>query len=593
MLSTLLLAVVPVGFLLLITGLVILMKWNEAKALSKLQVVPHHSQATMNSVATSPPNHDDNDQASTQVNADSLDTPSVVRTTTSGSTTTFQEENETCEKKKKKILYEAPEPVPVKQLVHFNALQTAYMTFKKKNQRSVQLYESAFRTNDFRPVLTFFGKVPIMHFASPSAARVFFMKWKELEKDNAIIFGKDFHKFVGINVVFANGDVWRRQRSVITPAFNEIERFMDVFVDKAQKSVSLLEDMFQEKGMNELLISPLDVTTRLALDVLGQTIFDVNFDYLSQIIEGPNSHAVKSQKKQQALEAYHHVMCNLLNPERIILGKAFTSLPLETNRKMENAIQTFRNFLEDLIVEFRNRKQEEQVYKDAKQKTLLELMVEAVDEEGAALTNEELKNQCAIFFLAGHETTASAMASLFYSLAKYPHVQEKLLEEISNTFSHDENISNYTKLQNMNYLDCVLKENMRLFPPITQLPLRVLNSSQIIEGYKLPKGFVVALNIFALHRNTQVWGQDAEVFRPERFMENLYPPFSLAYFGGGPRLCLGKQFSLLEQKSFIISLLQRFKIELSYPDQVMSFNKTQPGLAHEEGFKLKLVKRKL
>nr|CAG4712036.1 unnamed protein product [Naegleria fowleri] len=586
MLATLFL-VVPVGFLLLITGLVILMKWHEAKTLAKLHVVVSNSSTVQATTSTSPLTHHH-------------ETTSIE----SSSTMNAQQEDEdgaatflhtTTEKRKKKIAYEPLEPVPVKQLVHFNALQTAWMTFNKKDQRSVQLYESAFRRNDFRPVLIFFGRVPVMHFASPSAARVFFMKWKELEKDNSIIFGQTFHKFVGINVVFANGDVWRRQRSVITPAFNEIERFMDVFVEKAQKSVSLLEDMFKEKDMNELTISPLDVTTRLALDVLGQTIFDVNFDYLSQIIEGPNSQAVKTQKKQQALEAYHYVMCNLLNPERVILGKAFTSLPLERNRKMENAIQTFRSFLDDIIVEFRNRKHEqpeESIHRDVKQKTLLELMVDAVDEEGTALTNEELKDQCAIFFLAGHETTASAMASLFYSLAKYPHVQEKLLEEISNTFSHDENISNYNKLQSMNYLDCVLKENMRLFPPITQLPLRVSNSPQVIEGYKVPKGFIVTLNIYALHRNTQVWGDDAEVFRPERFMENSYPPFSVAYFGGGPRLCLGKQFSLLEQKSFIISLLQRFKIELSYPDQVMKFNKSQPGLAHEEGFKLKLVKRK-
>lgn len=79
------------------------------------------------------------------------------------------------------------------------------------------------------------------------------------------------------------------------------------------------------------------------------------------------------------------------------------------------------------------------------------------------------------------------MAFLFYSLAKHPQVQEKLYEEITSTFTSGEDISNYNKLQSMAYLDCVLKENMRLYPPISQLPPRILTSAQVIDGYKIPK----------------------------------------------------------------------------------------------------------
>ncbi|KAG2378567.1 hypothetical protein C9374_008206 [Naegleria lovaniensis] len=291
------------------------------------------------------------------------------------------------------------------------------------------------------------------------------------------------------------------------------------------------------------------------------------------------------------LDAYHYIMNHILNPGRLFLGKMYTSLPLESNRKMDQALDTFNEQLMHLIQQCKEEKSGHTTFEE-KEQSLLQMMVNSVDEEGSGLTNSELKDNCAVFFLAGHETTASALSSLFYSLAKNPHVQDKLYEEICSTFSNDEtSVINYQKLHDMPYLECVLKENLRLYPPIALLPGRMLQSSQVIDGYKVPKGFVVSLNIFSLHRNPQVWGEDAEEFRPERFMENIYPPFALAPFGGGPRLCIGKQFSLTEQKAFAVTLLKRFKIELLHPGQVMHFNKNTPSLAPVEDFKLKLVRR--
>nr|CAG4711117.1 unnamed protein product [Naegleria fowleri] len=487
-------------------------------------------------------------------------------------------------KTKKKVTYQTPEPVPVSELVHYDALWCLVFNIFRDNQSSVQTYERAFSLQHFRPHLGFVGKIPVVLFATPSAARVFVTKWKEVVKDNSLVFTEDMHKFFGVNVVFSNGDEWKRQRKVLDPSFYNIERFTQTFVENAQKTMSLLNKLLQEKSLQEIEISPSDVTTRMALDVLGLTIFGEDFDYLSQII--PNHKSATNELNKKALDAYHYVMSNIGNAARLFIGKPYTSLPLESNRKMDESIEEFQLFLDSIIEKCRKQKD------TSNKNTLLHSMIQAVDDEGTGMTNQELKSQCAIFFLAGHETTAGALAFLFYSLAKHPQVQEKLYEEITSTFTSGEDISNYNKLQSMAYLDCVLKENMRLYPPISQLPPRILTSAQVIDGYKIPKDFLAILNIYALHRHPDVWGQESEEFRPERFLENSYPPFSYLPFSAGPRVCLGKQFSLVEQKTFTTALVQNFRIELLYPGQCMKFNKKLPNLAPEENFKLRLVRRK-
>ena len=126
-------------------------------------------------------------------------------------------------------------------------------------------------------------------------------------------------------------------------------------------------------------------------------------------------------------------------------------------------------------------------------------------------------------------------------MATNPRVQEKLYQEIIETFPLDQDetqFNNYEKVKDMKYLDAVLKENLRLFPPVPQLPLRILNSTTVIDGYKIPKGFAVNLSVYSVHRHPEVWGEDAEEFKPERFLEKRYPSFAWIPFGSGARKCI-------------------------------------------------------
>ena len=280
-------------------------------------------------------------------------------------------------------------------------------------------------------------------------------------------------------------------------------------------------------------------------------------------------------------------MDNIASPLRFLGGKVYASIPTEANKKMEEAIDSFNSFLAYMI----DNCNENSVGSPGFEKTLLQMMVESVDEEGRGMTKVDLRNNVAVMILAGHETTASALSFAFYSLASNPRIQDRLLEEIHQTFGQGEALANYEKINNMVYLDCFLKENLRMFPPVPQLPLRDLISPVVIDGYKVPKNFKVLLSIYSLHRHPEIWGSDAEEFKPERFLENQYPSFSYAPFGGGPRQCVGKQFSLMEQKAFIIALVQHFKIELDYPGQVLKFLKGRPNMCPVPETKYRLVKR--
>lgn len=133
----------------------------------------------------------------------------------------------------------------------------------------------------------------------------------------------------------------------------------------------------------------------MALDVLGLTIFGEDFDYLSQLI--PNHKSATNELNKKALDAYHYVMSNIGNAARLFIGKPYTSLPLESNRKMDESIEEFQLFLDSIIEKCRKQKD------TSNKNTLLHSMIQAVDDEGTGMTNQELKSQCAIFFLAGHE----------------------------------------------------------------------------------------------------------------------------------------------------------------------------------------------
>ncbi|MGP3990894.1 cytochrome P450 [Streptomyces sp. 3N207] len=191
---------------------------------------------------------------------------------------------------------------------------------------------------------------------------------------------------------------------------------------------------------------------------------------------------------------------------------------------------------------------------------LLGLLLEADDSTGDRLSSEEVRDQVLVFFLAGHETTATATKFALHLLARTPDVQARARDEIDRVLgSRTPGVEDFDRLE---YVQMVLKEAMRLYPSAPGITRRSTADIEI-AGYLIPAGATVFLSPWVTHRHPAYW-KDPEVFAPERFApgeEADRPRYAWFPFGGGPRACIGQYFGMLESVLAVSAILQKFELE--------------------------------
>ena len=185
------------------------------------------------------------------------------------------------------------------------------------------------------------------------------------------------------------------------------------------------------------------------------------------------------------------------------------------------------------------------------------MSAESGDEPGTKLTEKQIHDHILTFLAAGHETTAITLVWTFYLLSQYPQVRIKLQDEIRTLLAgRAPTIDDLAKLP---YLDWVLNESMRLYPP-AWLQMRFVAKETELDGVRLPVGTRVILSQWVIHRLPTIW-QDAEAFKPERWdpaSGQQIPPGAYFPFGGGPRTCIGMPLAQLEARLILTSILQDY-----------------------------------
>jgi cytochrome P450 len=189
---------------------------------------------------------------------------------------------------------------------------------------------------------------------------------------------------------------------------------------------------------------------------------------------------------------------------------------------------------------------------------LLSKLLAARDDDGARLTDPEIRDQVTTLIAAGHDTTATVMAWAFFHLFTEPAVLSRLHDELPPAGSRSD-MADYLKRKGT-YLSAVLDETMRLHPVISGVH-RMLHRATRIGRYLLPKGVIVAPCMYLAHRRPEVW-REAERFRPERFFEVERPEGAYFPFGGGARACLGQDFAIPEMKIVVHEILQRARLRI-------------------------------
>ncbi|MFN3361702.1 MAG: cytochrome P450 [Pseudanabaenaceae cyanobacterium] len=186
---------------------------------------------------------------------------------------------------------------------------------------------------------------------------------------------------------------------------------------------------------------------------------------------------------------------------------------------------------------------------------VLSLLISARDKDGQAMTDQELRDQLLTLLLAGHETTASALAWCLYLIDRHPSVKTKLLQEIK---AWDNQIATINQLP---YLHAVCQETLRLYPIAILTQPRIPRQTIQLGDYTIAAGTLLFPCIYLVHRRPDIYPSPAE-FRPDRFLERQYSSYEYFPFGGGGRRCIGAAFALWEMKIVLLTLLTEFSYRI-------------------------------
>ncbi|KVI04377.1 cytochrome P450 [Cynara cardunculus var. scolymus] len=201
--------------------------------------------------------------------------------------------------------------------------------------------------------------------------------------------------------------------------------------------------------------------------------------------------------------------------------------------------------------------------------------IQKTGNERFGMSIDDIIEECKLFYFAGHETVANLLVWTMVLLSRYPQWQELARDEVFEVFGNDNpDLDRLSRLKTVrSYLlilcavNMILLEVLRLYPGVSAL-YRMCTKQNKVAGINLPEGTLVIMPILALHHDQETWGDDATEFNPQRFSNGVAKATSggqVSYFpfGGGPRICIGQNFAMLEAKIAIVMILQRFSFVLS------------------------------
>ncbi|XP_045765855.1 cytochrome P450 4d2-like [Maniola jurtina] len=357
---------------------------------------------------------------------------------------------------------------------------------------------------------------------------------------------------IGNGSVFGEEEIWRLRRKILIPVFNS--KYCDNFVKIFERNNKvLMEKLTSVVGKGDF--STWEYFSAYTLD----SAFDMTFGENLEVQKNPNHpFAVAFQdyfKHGAARVCQPWLYCNALYE--------LTPAGAKQNRNkkviwdcVENLIKKKKTLskgpLESTTEHDTKNTHDEQF------KSFLDLLIEFSGGE-AGYTDTELREETLVLILAATDSTATALCLATVMLANHPEVQDKVYQEIKEVLGDSErSLDNLAKLK---YLDAVVKETMRLYPPAPVTVRRCNKDLELPSGLVLNEGCYFLLNFWGVHRNPGCWGADADEFKPERFLSAT--PDQLAAFmpfGHGPRSCTGLQLALTSIKFSLVELTRRYRL---------------------------------
>ncbi|MDX1780224.1 MAG: cytochrome P450 [Thalassovita sp.] len=355
--------------------------------------------------------------------------------------------------------------------------------------------------------------------------------------------GEGLRPLLGNSVFVTNGEVWKRQRRIIDPAF-EGGRLRDTFPamwEAARAAVARLEPMANG--------DPVEIetqTSHAAADVIFRTLFSI-----------PIEHDVAGRVFREFRE--HQRTQPVLN-----LG-AFLPLPRWMPRFHRRRTKATAKLIRQMIAELTAQRMQAIGAGTAPDDLATKIMTTADPVTGERFDTGEMVDQVAIFFLAGHETSASALAWALYLLAMHPDWQDRVANEALDTIEPES--PDFSVLSKLRIARDVFRETLRLYPPVPMM-VREASCREHFRDRDVPRGSQIVLSPWHLHRHERLW-ERPDAFDPSRFstengkacLRNAYIPFS-----AGQRVCTGAGFAMAEGPILLSMLLRSYRFDL-VPDR--------------------------
>nr|XP_018901323.1 PREDICTED: cytochrome P450 4C1-like [Bemisia tabaci]XP_018901324.1 PREDICTED: cytochrome P450 4C1-like [Bemisia tabaci]AFP49818.1 cytochrome P450 [Bemisia tabaci] len=415
------------------------------------------------------------------------------------------------------------------------------------------------RTRKWGPIFrTWEGPLAVLHITRPEHAEIILASSKHIDKSLVYTF---LHPWLGTGLLTGTGAKWHSHRKMITPTFHFkiLDIFQEVFVEKCQ----LLVEKLKSKANNE----PFDIypfITRCALDIICETAMGTEInaqektdsDYVRAIYD------ISELTLKRSFQPWFwpDLVFNMTDygkrySECLSVLHGFTTRVIKERKALRSSSNG--KHIEQTVDE------DAELLGKKKRLAFLDLLLEASENSnGSALTDIEIREEVDTFMFEGHDTTTAGICWTLFLLGSHPEYQDKVAEELNNIFQGDNRLATMKDLNDMKYLERCIKDSLRLFPSVPFIG-RTLKEDTSFDNYQVPKGTLVNLQIYHIHRCKDQWPNpekfDPDNFLPERISKRH--PYAYVPFSAGPRNCIGQKFALLEEKTMLSAVLRNYRVE--------------------------------
>ncbi|XVF79177.1 hypothetical protein PTKIN_Ptkin14bG0199000 [Pterospermum kingtungense] len=403
-------------------------------------------------------------------------------------------------------------------------------------------------TNYGKNSFIWIGPRPRVTITNPEEIKEIFTKFNEFQKPHS----NPLFQLLLRGLADLEGDKWAKHRKIINPAFHQdkLKNMLPAFYQSCVEMMSKWEKLVFVEGCSELDVWP-DLVN-LTRDVISRAAFGSSYEEGRRIF-----HLLEDQTNLlvQAIQSVY------------IPGWRF--LPTKTNRKLKENDKDIKDSLREMI---RKREEAMKAGEVSNNDDLLGILVESNireieahgDRKNMGMSIEDVIEECKLFYFAGQETTSVLLVWTMILLARHPDWQTKAREEVLEAFGNSKPDSD--GLNRLKVVTMILYEVLRLYPAVIVLGRSVPKEIKLGK-WLLPAGAEITIPMVMIHHDQELWGDDANEFRPNRFSEGvskatksqvIYFPF-----GWGPRICIGQNFALIEAKMALAMILRQFWFELS------------------------------